>query len=117
VAQGDNYLQKLVIAVQATQWYAQNGTIIITYDEDEGETNPPGYCTNAVILPAVGDFCIPTFIVSAKDANVGAVSTPGDHYGMLRSLEECYGLPLLNNAAAVNGSGQARYGDIKNRLC
>jgi acid phosphatase len=117
VAQGDNYLQKLVTAVKATQWYAQNGTIIITYDEDEGESNPPGYCTNAVMLPAVGDTCIPTFIVSAKDANVGAVSTPGDHYGMLRSLEECYGLPLLNNAAAINSSGQAKYGDIKSRLC
>jgi hypothetical protein len=117
VAQGDNYLQSLVTAVQATQWYAQNGTIIITYDEDEGETNPPGYCTNAVILPAVDDTCIPTFIVSAKDANVGAISTPGDHYGMLRSLEECYGLPLLNNAAAVNSSGQATYGDVKSRLC
>jgi acid phosphatase len=117
VAQGDSYLQNLVTAVQATQWYAQNGTIIITYDEDEGETDPPGYCTNAVILSAVGDTCIPTFVVSAKDANVGAVSTPGDHYGMLRSLEECYGLPLLNNAAAVNSSGQAKYGDIKGRLC
>ena len=70
-----------------------------------------------MILPAVGDTCIPTFIVSAKDANVGAISTPGDHYGMLRSLEECYGLPLLNNAAAVNSSGQATYGDIKSRLC
>jgi acid phosphatase len=117
VSQGDTYIQNLVNAVMATSWYTSGGTIIITYDEDEGETNPPGYCTNAVILPAVGDTCIPTFIVSAKDANVGAVSIPGDHYGMLRSLEECYGLPLLNNAASVNSSGQATYGDIKSRLC
>jgi acid phosphatase len=117
IVQGDTYLKNLVTAVQGTSWYAAGGTIIITYDEDEGESNPMGYCTNPVVLPAVGATCIPTFIVSAKDANVGAVSTPGDHYGMLRSLEECYGLPLLNNAGAVNGSGQATYGDIKSRLC
>jgi acid phosphatase len=117
ISQGDTYLKNLVTAVQATSWYASGGTIVITYDEDEGETNPSGYCTNAVVLPAVGDTCIPTFVISAKDANVGAVSTPGDHYGMLRSIEECYGLPLLNNAAAVDSSGQATYGDIKSRLC
>src|SRR5436190_3496476 len=117
VSQGDTYLQNLVAAVMATSWYTTGGTIIITYDEDEGESNPAGYCTNAVVLPAVGDTCIPTFVISAKDANVGAVATPGDHYGMLRSLEECYGLPLLNNAAAVNSSGPATYGDIKSRLC
>ena len=117
VSQGDTYLQNLVAAVTATSWYTSGGTIIITYDEDEGETNPAGYCTNAVVLSAVGDTCIPTFIISAKDANVGAVATPGDHYGMLRSIEECYGLPLLNNAAAINSAGQATYGDIKSRLC
>lgn len=117
VSQGDTYLKNLVTAVQGTSWYADGGTIVITYDEDEGETNPPGYCTSPVVLPAVGATCIPTFIVSAKDANVGAVSTPGDHYGLVRSLEECYALPLLNNAAAVNASGQATYGDIKSRLC
>jgi hypothetical protein len=117
VSRGDTYLRHLVTAVMATSWYAGGGTIVITYDEDEGEPNPPGYCTNPVVIPAVGDTCIPTFIVSAKDSNVGAVSTPGDHYGMLRSLEECYGLPLLGKAAAATASGHARYGDIKRRLC
>jgi chitodextrinase len=121
VAQGDNYLQNLITAVQATHWYAQDGTIIITYDEDEGTsppqggTNPAGYCAN--VVAGSDSTCIATFIISAKDANVGAVATPGNHYGLLRSLEECYGVPLLNKAAAVNSSGQAAYGDIKNRLC
>jgi phosphatidylinositol-3-phosphatase len=120
VAQGDTYLQNLVTAVQATQWYSQNDTIIITYDEDEGTsppqggTNPAGYCTN--LVAGSDSECIATFIISAKDAIVGVVATPGNHYGLLRSLEECYGVPLLNNAAAVNGSGQATYGDITNRL-
>jgi hypothetical protein len=117
IAQGDTYLQNLVTAVQGTSWYADGGTIVITYDEDEGESNPAGYCTSAVVIPAIGNHCIATFIVSAKDAHVGAVSTPGDHYGMLRSIEECYGLPLLNKAATLNASGQAQYGDIKSRLC
>ena len=117
IAQGDTYLKNLVTAVRGTSWYASGGTIVVTYDEDEGESNPTGYCTNPVIIPAVGNHCIATFVVSAKAANVGTVATPGDHYGMVRSLEECYGLPLLNNAATLNGSGQALYGDIKSRLC
>jgi chitodextrinase len=117
VATGDNFLRNLVAEVQGTSWYAAGGTIVITWDEDEGSSppeggaNPPGYSTNTS-ADVVGDTeGIATFIISAKDANVGLVSTPGNHYGMLRSIEECYGLPLLNNAA------NAANGDIKSRLC
>lgn len=110
IAHGDRYLKALITAVQKTSWYADGGTVIVTYDEDEGEPNPRGYCTHPVVIKAVGRHCIPTFIVSRKDAGVGKVSTPGDHYGMLRSIEEAYGLRLLKNAA------KRRYGDISRYL-
>ena len=110
IAHGDAYLKALITAVQGTSWYAGGGTIIVTYDEDEGEANPSGYCTHPVVFSAVGRHCIATFIVSRADAGVGKVATPGDHYGLLRSIEEAYGLPLLNNAAAT------KYGDISRYL-
>lgn len=110
IAHGDRYLKALVSAVQRTSWYRNHGTIVVTYDEDEGETNPRGYCRHPVILAAVGRECIPTFIVSRADKGVGPVATPGDHYGLLRSIEKAYGLPLLGNAAT------RRYGDISRYL-
>jgi hypothetical protein len=110
IAYGDRYLKALISAVQRTSWYRHRGTIVVTYDEDEGETNPRGYCRHPVILAAVGRTCIPTFIVSRADKGVGPVATPGDHYGLLRSIEKAYGLPLLGNAAA------RRYGSISRYL-
>src|SRR6202035_1112519 len=53
IAQGDRYLKALITAVQKTKWYAANGTIVVTYDEDEGESNPPGYCTHPIVFSAV----------------------------------------------------------------
>lgn len=110
IAHGDKYLKNLITAVQSTSWYADGGTIVVTYDEDEGEVNPTGYCTNPIAIEAVGPFCIPTFIVSRADSGVGEVSTPGNHYGMLRSIEEAYGLPLLKKAAT------SAYGDVEQYL-
>jgi hypothetical protein len=107
---GDRYLKALVGAVQRTSWYRKRGTIVVTYDEDEGETNPSGYCRHPVILPEVGRNCIPTFIVSRADKGVGPVAKPGDHYGLLRSIEKAYRLPLLGNART------RRYGDISRYL-
>jgi beta-glucanase (GH16 family) len=106
IAHGDRYLRALIGAVQRTSWYAHDGTVIVTYDEDEGEANPPGYCTRPIVIGAVGRHCLPTFIVSRAGEGIGRVSTPGDHYGMLRSIERAYGLGLLGNART------ARYGDV-----
>jgi hypothetical protein len=112
IAQGDAYLKNLVGAVQATPWYASGGTILVTYDEDEGETDAPGYCTNPVFYGGNNSNCIPTFAISHNDASLGAVSTPLDHFGVLGSIEKCYGLTQLANAANL-----ATYGDITNQLC
>ncbi len=110
ITHGDRYLKALITAVRKTPWYAHGGTIVVTYDEDEGEPNPRGYCTHPVVIKAVGRHCIPTFIVSRADKGVGKVATAGDHYGMLRSIEQAYGLPLLKRAA------QRKYGDITRYL-
>jgi phosphatidylinositol-3-phosphatase len=112
IAQGDTYLKNLVTAVQGTTWYASGGTILVTYDEDEGETDAPGYCTNPVFYGGNNSNCITTLAVSNADAGVGAVSTPLDHFGVLGSIEKCYGLTQMADAANL-----ATYGDITSQLC
>ena len=112
IAQGDTYLKNLIGAVQATPWYASGGTILVTYDEDEGETDAPGYCTNPVFYGGNNSNCIPTFAISNNDASLGVVSTPLDHFGVLGSIEKCYGLTQLAGAANL-----ATYGDITSQLC
>ena len=112
VAQGDTYLKNLVTAVQGTSWYGNGGTILVTYDEDEGESDAPGYCTNPVFYNANNSNCIVTVAVSKADAGVGKVATPLDHFGVLGSIEKCYGLTQLALAA-----GLGTYGDITHQLC
>jgi phospholipase C len=90
IADGDNFLKAFVPQIQATSWYAQDGVILITWDEGETEEQ------------------IPLLAVSAKNAGKGAFAGQGNHYGVLRGIEEEYGLALIGNAAnAANGDIKA----------
>ena len=54
---------------------------------------------------------VPMVIISSLAAGRGAVATPGNHYGLLRSIEEVYRLPLLGAAAlSVNGDVRSLFG-------
>jgi acid phosphatase len=80
-ADADSWLQNTMNEVLASQWYAQGGVVIITWDEGG----------------SAGDQ-IPTIVVSQDNAGK-RLSSFGNHYGMLRAIEEAYGLPLLGHAA------------------
>jgi len=76
----DKYLKGLIPAVLASAWYAENGTIIITYDE------------------AVGEGKIPTVVVHGS-GDGRTLAAAGDHYGTLATIEDLYGVPRLGRAA------------------
>jgi arylsulfatase A-like enzyme len=81
VAAGDDWAKKFLTPY--VSWAGQhNSLLLVTFDEDDGST----------------DNHIPTFLVGA---GVQATSTDEriDHYDMLRTLEEMYGLPPLGKAA------------------
>ena len=61
-------------------WYAENGTIIITYDEDEGEGK------------------IATVVVHGAGLKRTETAS-GNHYGTLATIEDLYGVPRLGLAA------------------
>jgi Phosphoesterase family len=80
--QVDNYLGGLVPGVLASSWYAEDGTIIITWDESNGEEE------------------IPTVVIHGTGSGQVLTAT-GSHYGTLATIEDLYAVPLLGHAAGA----------------
>jgi acid phosphatase len=100
VAQGDAWLAANLPAVLASSWFAEDGTVIITFDENDEA--PDGSCCGN----AKGGV-IPMIVISAKARGHGAIATVGDDYSTLRAIEVAYGVSLLGNAAsATSGLGE-----------
>ncbi|HEY8675763.1 MAG TPA: alkaline phosphatase family protein, partial [Candidatus Dormibacteraeota bacterium] len=97
---GDTWLSSNLSGVLTSNWFKQNGTVIITWDE--GTTNN-GCC----VLPAPAGGHIATVVISSTNAGKGTFTSPGDHYGTLRGIEEAYGVTLLG------GSTNIANGDLK----
>ena len=93
--QSDAWVGGFVTRVTASSWFAAGGVLIVTYDEG---TSSDGCCGGA----AGGH--IATWVVSQSTPAGARSSTPVDHPGLLRTIEELWHLPLLG-AAALPGSG------------
>jgi phospholipase C len=86
-ATADNWLNTQLSLVFASAWYAQGGTVVLTWDEGES-----------------GGDQVATIIISAYAAGKGNYSAFGNHYGLLCGLEAIYGLSFLGKAASsANG--------------
>ena len=93
----DAWLKGEMQLVMGSSWYRQNGSVVITWDE--------GASDNTCCGGAAAGGQIATIVVTA--AGPRRLDSPGDHYGMLRALEEAYGVRLLG--AAGNGAN----GDLR----
>jgi acid phosphatase len=102
LSQGDNWLSQEVPAIQATNWYKQGGTIIITADE--------GNASDTAGIANDNGGHVPTVLVSQALQGHGAYSTAVDQAGIVGSMEQLWGLPVVNDAA---GSG---HGNLANLL-
>ncbi|MBU1424634.1 MAG: alkaline phosphatase family protein [Gammaproteobacteria bacterium] len=81
IAQGDAWLKQNIEGY--AQWAMQhNSLLIVTWDEDDGSSHNR----------------IATILVGAK-VRPGQYKRRIDHYGLLRMVEEMYGLALLNESA------------------
>jgi hypothetical protein len=94
IKQGDAWLKSNLPTVLNSEWYADGGVVIITWDSAT-TSDTSGWNT--------GDGGhIPTIVVSATSH--GAFTSGGNHYGTLRAIEEAYGVPLLGGSASpANG--------------
>jgi hypothetical protein len=92
-ATADSWLKGEMGMVMGSTWFKQGGSVVITWDE--------GASSNGCCGGAAGGQ-IATIVVTA--AGHRRLDTAGDHYGMLRALEEDYGVGLLGSSAnAANG--------------
>jgi hypothetical protein len=90
-------LSKLIPAVQATSWFRSSGQIVVEWDEADTENSG---------IDGGGGGHIPTIVISsALEAHPQSDATPVDTAGILRSIEDAYGLAHLGTAAdPANGN-------------
>lgn len=99
VAQGDRWLAQNL--QRYVDWaFTHNSLLILTADEDDG-SDPSNHIATVFLGPMV---------------QPGQYSQPINHYDVLRTLEEMYGLPALANAAqatAIRNVWKPAAGDIQ----
>jgi acid phosphatase len=98
VQDGDAFLSSFIPQVQSTSWYKAGGQIVIEWDESADDTSG--------INGGTGGGHIPTIVVSAAlAAHPAQDATPVDQIGILYSIENLYGVPLLGFAGdGANGN-------------
>ena len=90
--QGEKWLESFVPKVLASSQFENDGLLIITFDEGKGDA---GCCG------APGGGKVLTLLVSntsAVKSNGWASDTAYNHYSLLRTLEENWGLPYLGHS-------------------
>jgi hypothetical protein len=97
VGQGDAWLRANLPLVLASAWFANHGTVIITMDENDA--SPSGSCCGN----AAGGH-VPMIVLSSNARGRGSVTTVGDHFSTLRTIEAAFGLQFLGNAASAPGA-------------
>jgi len=98
LADADSFLSTFIPSVQSTKWYQSGGQIIIEWDE--------GLDSDTSGINGASGGHVATIVVSgALAASPVRDASPVDTSGIVRSIEDQYGLPYLADAAdAANGS-------------
>jgi hypothetical protein len=97
ISAGDTYVGNIVREIMASEsWHQGRDAIVITWDEDDfSDVGKPGTgCCGAD--PGGGH--VVTIVITNKGEHPITDNTPFNHYSLLRSYEEAFGLPCLANA-------------------
>jgi hypothetical protein len=121
LAQADTFLRTWVPQITASPAFKQNGLLIVTFDEAAtsdassccGEIPGPGSSMPGVGGPGGGD--VGAVLLSPCIAAGTVSQTPYNHYTMLRSIEDIFGVAHI---AYANLPGETSFGtDIFNHAC
>ena len=91
-ATADTWLANNLPPVLASSWFAQDGVVILTWDEG---TDSSGCCDGA------SGGHVATIVIGAGSPRHTTESQAVDHAGTLRTVEDLYGLPPLGDAACT----------------
>ena len=92
---GDTYVGKLVADILASRAWTKNSALVLTFDEGDFENRrtPPS------ALEAGGH--ILTLVITGNNPKPRSSDLVFNHYSLLRTLEEGFGLPLLGGAKSA----------------
>lgn len=100
----DRFLRAWVPRILASPAYRRDGLIVITFDESDGDDSSaccneqPGYNTLQPGLPGPGGGRIGALLLSPCFAAGSKDDAPYNHYSLLRTIEDLYGVPHLGYA-------------------
>jgi hypothetical protein len=101
VRRGDTVVGNLVAEIQASPiWSNGNTAIVITWDEDGKADRLPGAPQSCCVIDAhnPGGGHIPTIVITNRGPHGVSDPTPYDHYSLLRTFEDAFGLGHLRHA-------------------
>jgi phospholipase C len=107
IARGDAEVQRLVDKIQATPAWksAENVAIVLTFDEGLGSERG-GCCAVTPDAPSnFGSGHIPTLVITNHGPHGLADDTPYNHYSLLRTLEDAFGIETHLRHAAETDKG------------
>lgn len=92
----DAWLSQQVPAILDSPAYKQDGMLVITFDESEGNTTgPAGLVPGGTAGGRIGALVLSPFTKGGTTSN-----TPYNHYSLLASIEDSFSLPRLGYAGA-----------------
>jgi hypothetical protein len=103
IQQADSYLHTLVTTIMTSKAWTANSAIFVTWDENEssGESSPNrGYASATGCCgskPGDGGGRVPMIVITNTPTHTVSLH-PYNHYSLLRTIEDNFGLPCLANA-------------------
>lgn len=91
----DTWLQQHVPAILASPAYKEDGVLVITFDESEGQTTGPSGIAGGTDGGKVGALVLSPFTKGGTNSDV-----PYNHFSLLASIEDMFSLPRLGYAGA-----------------
>lgn len=103
IALGDAYLEETVGKIMASPAWKERSAIAIVWDEDD-YLGHAGCCgspvgTNGGIL---GGARAPAIVINSRQTAPQSSSHPYNHYSLLATIEQLWGLPCLAHACAID---------------
>jgi phospholipase C len=100
IAAGDNYVNNAVDAIMASkEWNEGRNAIVITWDEDDFSDS--GQLGTGCCGSDPGGGHVATIVITNKTNAPIADATAYNHYSLLRSMEDAFGLSCLASACDV----------------
>jgi hypothetical protein len=120
LASADEWLKQWVPAITSSPAFKQDGVLVITFDESDGPQSDASACCgegpgpNAPLpgITGMGGGRVGALVLSPFTKGGTWSTTPYNHYGLLASIEDTFGLPYLGYAGTP---GLNRFGlDVYN---